>query len=156
MTKYFELGAIIEVAIPNKKLEGMSDRRKRNLFRRTIQDIHNNLLEYKGFKVFTIVDVNGGIGIENVVLSDDMFCYIHDFDFGADNLVPQNPDYIVGRYFGTDIIIEAPDEYTQEDIAEYTMHVASGKPKQIKGKVLVKISNSTVGEIKQRTLGYCL
>ena len=138
MAKYFKLGAIIEVAIPNKKLEGMSDRRKRNLFRRTIQDIHNNLLEYKGFKVFTIVDVNGGIGIE------------------ANNLVPQNPDYTVGRYFGTNIIIEAPDEYTQEDIAEYTMHVASGKPKQIKGKMLVKISNSTVGEIKQRTLGYCL
>ena len=146
MTKYFELGAIIEVAIPNKKLEGMSDRRKRNLFRRTIQDIHNNLLEYKGFKVFTTLDVN----------IDDMFCYIHDFDFGANNLVPQNPDYTVGRYFGTDIIIEAPDEYTQKDIAEYTMHVASGKPKQIKGKVLVKISNFMVGEIKQRTLGYCL
>ena len=156
MTKYFKLGAIIEVGIPNKKLEGLSDRRKLNLFRRTIQDIHNNLLEYKGFKVFTISDINGGIGVANVVFADDMFCYIKDFDFGANNIVPQNPDYTVGRYFGTNIIIETPDEYTQEDIANYTMHVATGKPRQIKGKVLVSIHNSTVSEIKQRTLGYCL
>ena len=146
MSYYYQLSIITELGIPYKKLDNLSEKRQLNLFKRTLQDYMNNLIIFHGYTVITTIDINNLNG--GVVFDDSSYCYIHDFNFSHDNIVPLNKEYKVLRYFGSDIIIRSETPITEDIFKESEI-------KPIKKKCLINIHVCSYKELNRGGLGYC-
>jgi hypothetical protein len=145
MPHYYRIGVIIELGIPLKKLEGLSEKRQLNLFRKTLQGYIDNLAELGGYQIITAIDNQNVLG--HVIFSEYSYCFINDFDYSGTNKVALNTEHKVLRYFGTSFIVKGETEITD------TIFNLRGV-KKIKNKNLINIYLGSYQELKERNTGY--
>ena len=145
MSYYYQLGVITEIGIPLKKLENLSEKRQLNLLKKELQEYLSHLVIFHGYSVITTIDINNTCG--NIVFDEDSYCFINDFNFSHDNIVPSNKGYKVLRYFGSNIIIRSETELTED--------IFKSKVVKIKRKNLINIKVSSYRKLDRGGLGYC-
>jgi hypothetical protein len=145
MAHYYTIGVIIELGIPLKKLTKLSEKRQLNLFKRTLQEYIDNLIEFQGYTIITPVDNSSVLG--QVVFKDYSYCFINDFDYSGSNRVPVSTEHRVLRYFGTSFIIKGETELTDEIFNLRGV-------KKIKNKNLINMYVGSYKELKLNNTGY--
>ena len=144
MSYYYQLGVITEIGIPLKKLENLSEKRQLNLFKKELQEYLSHLIIFHGYSVITTIDINNVCG--SIVFDEDSYCFIKDFNFSHDNIMPSNKEYKVLRYFGSNLIIRSETELTED--------IFKSKVVKIKRKNLINIKVSNYRKLDRGGLGY--
>ena len=105
--KIIELGAIVEIRIPNKKIQKYkTERGLRNYIQNSVWDFMDNGLKKIG--EFDVIYTNGMDTALEDIHSDGSLCEINDFNYSAANLARKNKDKRTYRFFGGKIMSVIP------------------------------------------------
>ena len=109
--KIVELGAIIEIRVPNGKITRFKGSEKK-----ISRYLRNSIMEFmnKGLKKIGIFDVYYTNGMD-AAYNEDTICEINDFNYSCNNEVAQNKKKKTYRFFGGTIMTIVDGEVHDDD-----------------------------------------